>query len=501
MIVDKVSKNTIFILGFILSVILLHNKSYNEIPSKTHGWAQSDHYALALGFLENDFDFLHPKTFSLTHQFPPKKKLKNPKGITATDFPILHFSVALVMKVLNTTDPWVFRFIMLLLSFIALFFLFKTIKKIKGFWFAIFIVGFIMFQPIYAYYQNGFHVSMAAYNILLIGFVYLLKYFYYSKEKYFYLGLFFLVLAGLMRFTQVIFLIALGGALFINIIKTKKFDLKIIFIGIGLLIIGSYFYYNKLLAESYGTIFLNKPMITTDLHSFIRQILRQFKMYIRGFLPLTHLVGLGIILYTFRKYKTKINSIIKYWFLFSLLGVIIFNLLMSWSCSVHDYYSLDTWLPLITLGLMLIVISTNFKPQTITSKLLIILFLTGTVSVAMEIQHTIYKYKFTTSDQLAIDFKNSLRFLNNYNFNNKKTMVITPPGWNTPMISWHHDVYRIANKFNEQIPKIYNNDFDYIITQDRTFNEIVIKNSPDFKSKVKKIASNGLVTIWKPLKP
>jgi len=293
----KNAKNIVFVFLFILSSVLFHHKSYNQPPSKIHGWAQSDHYILALGFIENNFDFFHPKTYTLNHQFKPKESLKKPNGITAVDFPIFHYIVALVMKTINSTDFWIFRLLMLFWSFISLFFLFRTINQLEGFWKALLITSFIMLQPIYAYYQNGFHVSMAAFNSLLIGFSYLLKYLYLSKNKYFIFTVLFLTLAALMRFTEVIFLIALICAMIIGIWKSKKNNLIILWTILGFFLVLAYFIYNKYLADKYGTVFLNKPMIADNFKSLFTHFSRQSKMYLRGFLPLVHLVIIGILFY------------------------------------------------------------------------------------------------------------------------------------------------------------------------------------------------------------
>ncbi len=76
-------KNVCFILFFAVASIFLHIKDYNKLPTSIHAWAQSDHYALALGFYNDGMDFFHPTTFALDHQFPPKEELKNPQGITS----------------------------------------------------------------------------------------------------------------------------------------------------------------------------------------------------------------------------------------------------------------------------------------------------------------------------------------------------------------------------------------------------------------------------------
>ncbi len=88
----------------ILSVVF-HKNTINEFPSHIHAWSQADRYALSLGFLNNGFDFFHPQTYNLNVQFPASKTLAVEEGITAVDFPIHEFIIAVLMKLLHTTEP------------------------------------------------------------------------------------------------------------------------------------------------------------------------------------------------------------------------------------------------------------------------------------------------------------------------------------------------------------------------------------------------------------
>ncbi len=493
------SSNFKFILFFSISIVLLHNKSYNKLPSKIHGWAQGDHYVLALGFLENDFDFFHPTTYALTHQFKPKEKLENPQGITAVDFPIFHYTVAGVMSVLRTTEPWVYRLVMLLWSFIALFYLFRTIVLIKGFWEALFITGFILLQPIYAYYQNGFHVSAAAFNSFLIGLSFLLRYLYFSKNKYYIFGVLFLTLAALMRFTQVIFLLAILGIFFMSLLKNKKINWKVLYIFLSLFFVASYFIYNKYLANTHGSVFLNKPLIADSFGSFFHYLFNQIKKYSRSFLPMIHFTGIVILIYLFltNKIKKEIKlTPLKIGLLFSVLGVGMFNILMPSSMSAHDYYALDTWLPVLVLTICFIVLQLDFTNKYIT--IIVVIFLSGALSLATETQYWKYKYLQTNGDVIVNDFKESNVFLNSFDVENNKTIVICANGWNTPMLAWHKKVHRVATNFKEEIPAIFTNNFDLIITHNVSYDDLVLNNMPNFEKFAVKIKTNDKLTVWKP---
>ena len=97
----------------------------DEFPKFIHGWAQSDRYALAQGFINNGFNLFKPETLVYNHQFPTNWLRPSNSTITAVDFPIHEYMVAIIMTIVNSTAPLVFRLYTLLYSFVGLFFLYK----------------------------------------------------------------------------------------------------------------------------------------------------------------------------------------------------------------------------------------------------------------------------------------------------------------------------------------------------------------------------------------
>ncbi len=497
----RINSNLIFVLFFIITSILLHHKSYDTFPKGRYALQQSDHYALALGFLDNGFDFFHPSSFSLTHQYPPKETLANPQGITAADFPILHFSVAFLMKIFDSKSPMIFRLVNLFWSFIALWFFFRTMANIKGFWIALFLSAFIMFQPIYSYYMDGFHVSIAAYNASLIGISYTLRYFIKGKGSFFLLGLLFLTLGALMRFTQIILLIALLFPYIYIFIKKNRSVNKLLYILVCIGLVFIYFAYNRYLSSTYGSIFLNTPRIANSMNEFGLHFLKGIKLYLVGFIPLMHLFALGLAIFLFVKTK-KINytnlESLKIWIIFTIIGVSIFSILMSFGLSWHDYYSLDTWLPVMTL--LIVYFCLNIDLKTISNnyiKIFVLMFILGSFSLAYEKQNHKYdRYLSLRKADLVInDFKRSAIFLDSYVLKNDKVLIITNYGWNSPMIGWPRKAYRVADNFTEQIPLALQNKPDIIITHDANFND-GFEYYPDFLSQVKYLNGNGMVSLW-----
>ncbi|TRX72423.1 glycosyltransferase family 39 protein [Carboxylicivirga sp. M1479] len=497
----KANSNFVFFIFFVFSICFIHALSFDKKPARIHAWAQSDHYALSLGFIDNGFDFFHPQTYTLSVQFPSDQTLQDPKGITAVDFPILHYIVAILMQVLGTTKPWVFRAVSLLWSFFALFYLFKELSRIKDKWLAYLVVAFIMFQPIYSYYQNGFHVSAAALNTQIVGIVLLFKYIVEKKSKFFAWGIFFLTLAALMRFTQIITLIAVFCAVFIDVLKRGMHKKQLLFVVLGVAIVLSYFVYNKILSSRYGSVFLGSPLPADSINDLLLHLFQIGKSYLRGFLPFFHLFALIVFVFLKKeKQLQKQTTIVISWLLFSLLGTSMFSLLMSWSLSAHDYYALDTWMPPLTIGLLYLVYTIDLKAYSYRSVMLFsAMFVVGSFAIALENQVRKYSDKVEMKGaDLTIDyFDKSSGFLDEIISEESKVLLINSAGWNTPMVSWKRPVHRAVWKLEEQLPIELSKDYDFIVTLDLFFQTEVINHYPSFLSEFEIVDRNTMVSIWR----
>ena len=178
-------KNVFVIITIVSLSVIYHSRYINEFPSHIHAWAQSDRYALSLGFLDNDLNFFKPQTLVYNHQFPDKWKVPSEKTITAVDFPIHDYIPALLMKISGNTSPWVFRIYILLYSFLGLFFLFKLSYAItKDFIKSVFVVVFTATSPIYVYYQAGFLPTIPSLSNAIIGIFFYYKFLNENKNNF-----------------------------------------------------------------------------------------------------------------------------------------------------------------------------------------------------------------------------------------------------------------------------------------------------------------------------
>ena len=109
----------VLLLLLVYPIIDLHLPFLNLLPSYLHTWTQSDRFAIALGYLENNFNLFLPTQFNLSTK----------DGIIGVDLPIHEYVIAIIMKVLGTKEPFVFRYYQLVLSISAIVIFFRSILK------------------------------------------------------------------------------------------------------------------------------------------------------------------------------------------------------------------------------------------------------------------------------------------------------------------------------------------------------------------------------------
>ncbi len=495
-----------FLVLFFSLAAVFHYKSIYQEPMSSYVWAQADHYALALGFIDNGFDFFHPKTYALNHQYPPLKALDNPQGITAVDFPLLHYLVAMGYKLTGRTAPLIFRLISMIFSFIGLAFFYKALYDIRGKIVALSLSAFILLQPCYVFYQDGFHVCAAAFGVFLVGFSFVLRHIYLQHNiRYLALGVGLLSLAALMRFIQIIPLIALLSIFVLKWFENKTWNRGVVLCCGGLFVVLVYFFYNKLLADKYGSIFINYPLPAESFSAIIYYALTIVKMYAKFFLPPSHLLFLCTLIVLFIKQKKwkSCNMFLIGWIGITALGSLLFSVLMIVNVSIHDYYSIDVWLPVLTMLLVFLAINVSVEKLFIKKGLVYSVFLfISSVVLCLYVQNKRYNPELINvfsggDDDRFAAFRESADYLEENIPVDNKVLIICETGWNIPQIGWRRDVYRIGGRDLEGFSDIVSQKYDAIVTYNKTFEENVVKQHPYFLSLVEKVDTNGKVTIWK----
>ena len=498
----------IVIIGF---GFVFQYKYLNNFPSHIHAWAQSDRYALSLGFLENGLNFFKPQTFVYNHQFPYKWEVPSETTITAVDFPIHDYIAALLMKISGNTSPFVFRLYNLFYSFIGLFFLFKLSYAItKDYLKSVFITVFTITSPVFVYYQGGFLPTIPSLSNAIIGI-----YFYYlfikdNKNKYFGVSILFLTLATLSRTTFAIPIVAVLCIEFIRFLRNEtKVVLKLIPLSLSILSILAYLLYNRYLRESYGSIFLNHILPPSSYEQSTEIIKTVYNNWFFQYFTKSHYLIIvtvtAISTYFIALRKPQIPKTKIYYGLLTLtyfFGCMIFAILMLRQFPAHDYYFLDTFfLPIIMflmLGLSLIpnIEKGNHKIISVIFISLISLIL---LLYPFESQEKRRKTGYWDKTESTINnYKNSSEFLDSIGVpKNSKILVIDAVAPNIPFIQMNRRGFAVMNTSQKNIEEALKWDYNYIVMQNEYFIPEIYIEISEFIIEKKEAKRSSTVVISK----
>jgi hypothetical protein len=497
-------KTLLFVFFILAATCIIHVKSITKPPVSKHSWTQSDWYALSLGFLDNGMDFFHPQTYVLM-QLPDSSK-DLPRGITSVDFPVHPYLAACLMKITGFTHPVVYRSLSLILSLIGLFFFFFAIKHYAdNFWLAATGMCFFLFQPTFAYYQDGFIPSFHALSHYLIGLYFLTRYISGLRKNTlnFSLAILFFTIAALTRFPFLIHLLAiLISLVLVSYIQRRLLTSELLLTLLGLMIVSGYFIYNSYLARTYGSAFLNHPLPASGLGDFFNSIFKSLINNIRTVFPPIHL--LLLIVFGFLVIRSinrvSVSSGEKFFLSYiavSLSGVVCYGILMIKQFPAHDYYVADTLLPLLAgmfiFGSRLISLSPGKNYQ-----LVILFFIAGSFNVCLEYQVRLYSKEILSSPQCQTynNFEGSDGFLKQQRIpENPPVLVVGSYEPNIPFIQLKRKGFQVRVPEYEAIQEALRRDYECAITQNSFFDEILIAY-PDWNKVMKSFATNGKITLW-----
>jgi hypothetical protein len=484
----------------------------NEYPTHIHAWAEQDHYALALGFINNGFDFFHPETMIYNKQFPGWWKEAYDNTITSVDFPIHEYLVALLMKLLGTTSPWVFRLWTLLWGFLGLFFLYRiafhlTHDSIKS----ALVTAIALTSPVYAYFLNGFLPSVPALSLGVIGLWFYLKYYDSNQRKHFHLSMAFLTLAMLMRTTFSIELIAILCFELLRIFRKESTLLdKLPSILISAALFLAYFLWNRHLRNLYGTLFLNellppedwqdaKELIADTYHKWTFQYFQKTQYWI--FL-LIALAAIAISIYQSIKNKKDASTLKKplslWWLpLIEIFGCLLFSIAMMQQLPFHDYYLIDTFflpiLLLITLALDVLPNHHEVHPLSWGA------FLVGIVCAIMVINAKNTQVERRESENEALVsyevYQDADLLLDSLNIpRDAKILCLYGYAQNGPFIQMKRKGYTVMNNDNDLLETALTWDFDYVIVANGKYADNFKEKSIPL-SKLKRIGGNKYLNV------
>lgn len=513
---EKLKLYIIPILIICLLGFLFHRNNINELPSHTHAWAQADRYSLALQYADNGMNFFKPQTYTLNHQFPGNWLIPSNESITAVDFPIHDYVIALFMKITGSQSPWIFRLYILLYSFIGLFFLFKLAHLVtNSFWQSILVLFFAATSPLFAYYQGSFLPSIPSLANAIIGIYYYICYIKLKSNKQFNIAIFFLTLSALSRTTFVICLLSVLGFEILRILKQKsQLKPKILSVSLSTLIIIGYFLYNSYLRKHYGSIFLSSLLPAHNFSEAIELLIMTHDRWLFQYFSKSHyhllivVVLLFFILLITRKAQPadSRNDLGKL-FLIMFPGYILFLFAMLYQFPSHDYYFLDTfYLPLLLLLIVCLSALPKFSTQKIVPLLLFLLVCLVSVPSVINVVHCLNTRRDSGSwDRVAISEKSyaeAPKLLDSLKIPKEaKILTLDFSAPNVPFMFIKRKGYTLTLPERKNIETVLTWDYNYAIVQKEYFLTDIYPIYPEVLNKLEKIGDNGNLVLFKKAKP
>jgi len=494
-----------------LSFFLQANR-LNQLPKAVHPWAQSDRYALALGFLANDFNLLQPETHLLNREFPDNFKKPSKSAVTAVNFPLHEYLVALLMKGIGSRSIAVFRIYNLLFSIIGLFALFKIGRLIGlSFLSSLFVVLFLYFSPIYLIYQVS---TLGIVNTLSLVFLSLYLYLLFRKRRkllYFVSSIAVITLASLIRSTAMIPFIAVLLTEVFRSLQNRKFyllEFVVTLAAFGLLWV-HYYYMNLHMVYQHGSVFLYYLVPAKSWAEALEILQTAYELWalhywsaIQWFLLLIF-IPFGLALF----FKSgQLNERLKNIGLpafFSLGGFLLFSIAMLTKFRDHDYYVLDTFaIPII---LFLIVcfrlIETQFKVKrrlfgALYCLLTIVLFVEGKNSMA----HALKVKPWQNTPALIADYRQAALKMEELNIEKDAKVLVVGAEFapNLPLILLNRKGYILRWQSKEEMQNVINWDFDYLLFRKTHFFTYYHPKWKDFINHFKLLSVGQEVVIAEP---
>jgi hypothetical protein len=480
-----------------------------QFPAHIHAWTQSDRYALAVGFMENGYDFFHPATLNLKPRYEAAIPVNDAQGITSVDFPIIEYLAALLMGMYGQPAPWIFRSLMLFIGLSGLVFWFRFLRE-AGVNYELSLSGMLLAfaAPVFTYYLNGFIPSTSAIALSMAAFYFFARYLQDEKTIALIKALIFVTMAALIRKPFVMEVLAWTGA-FVLLYWNEKSKLRIVLPGFlaSLAVVGFYHIYNKFLSFNFGSLFISDLMPADSLAEtlqFIRMSWANWKLTYFS-LPAWIMIVIAVSSLLFNGFGDKTNKLVGLCALLWLVASGLYLLAMSVQFPAHDYYFLDSFfLPLLVLsglGLRLLSKSKNF-PQWAMAVVAFVL-IGWMLKQSYSIQTT--RNTFKSWDRTEItrrNFEDGAKLLTEAGVPSEaRILVLDAYTTNIPLLLLQRKGYTVINTTQENLRQAMEWDFDFIAIQNRFLASDVLRNYPEIAGRLLPIANNGRIGVYRKTAP
>ncbi|MEI6122783.1 MAG: glycosyltransferase family 39 protein [Bacteroidota bacterium] len=166
-------------------------------PQSIHQFRQADCLSIALNYYQGDMNFFKPELHNQMSQ-------GGNSGFAMGEFPIIYYLVAVLWKIFGL-HLWLYRFVVIVITFIGLLALFKTFEGVlKDSVWALLLTVLFFTSPIVAFYSNNYLTNMPAFSFALVGWYYFYEFYKKHRTRFLYVSMLFFALSGLLKVSSAI---------------------------------------------------------------------------------------------------------------------------------------------------------------------------------------------------------------------------------------------------------------------------------------------------------
>ncbi len=324
-------------------------------PQSTHAWRQCDCLSITQNYYQRNNSFCEPEIYNLISD-------SDLSGKTAGEFPLLYYAVAQLWKLTGKSE-FLYRLLVLSISFIGLFTLFIFSRKVLKNDVQALFVGLGLFTSVtYVYYSANFLTNIPAFSFIIIAWYFIWKFHENENDKFLWLSMLFFSLGILLKISTGISFVALFGWNIIELLRKKEkrtlfykplqqmipFIVVIVVVAVWYLYAG---YYNRLHQGWYT--FNSVWPIWKISDNKIGDIIHRANLITRpAFFHVAMFYLIGImwfyLLLTFKKRSVFLN----YLLITFPIGSLLYALLWFQALDYHDYYWIDFYINVVLIWIL-----------------------------------------------------------------------------------------------------------------------------------------------------
>jgi hypothetical protein len=503
--------------GLLLGLLLtlsgwLYTGFLGLYPSFNHAWAQADWLALALQYRTRGYDFFHPATFNLL----------TTGGVTGAGFPLPAYVSALLMGLVGRDAPGLMRAVTLAAGLGGLLALFGLVRRTSGSaWKGAAAALFAFFSPIYLFYQANFLPSVPAVAAALVGY-----YCFYralqssparNARRWLAVAVAWLALAGAMRTPLALpLLCTLGHLVVLRPRRTAAgpgWRTVAALYGAAFLFLIAVFWYNEHLSRVYhGSMFLTRPRLFASWAEFVSvtQTVREYWLWSILSKP-QWLLFLLVAGATAAQQGGRLwrSEWLGHWLALA-AGAVAYYSLMGPLFAIHDYYLLDSFFLPLVLGFAGCLAAWQVPTAHVarlTVGVVALLLSAASIWKAQAEQRRRTNPPLTDKSVLTRDnFLTSARWLDSLGVPRTATLLVLDAySYNLPLLLARRRGWTMLQNRNspenltpENLARALSTlPADYVVTQNATFEQEVVRVYPAIMQRLQPVASNGRLSLWR----